>query len=186
MGSVDWGCATCRFDGSMGLQERGRALNAFKQDPGVTILLATLKCAGVGLDLSVANFVFLMDIWWNPAAEDQAIDRVHRIGQSKQVRGEAEARVPTLRLVSGVALRDHCKLGTRVCGSRVIRRSWRRTWGCDLFLPSFGCDSSGYCRVAHGTGLVPSETQFPCRHWWHVWTIVFFFSFAGDWKIPAR
>lgn len=47
------------------------------------IFLVSLKTAGVGLNLVSANKVFLMDPWWNPGVEDQAIERVHRIGQKK-------------------------------------------------------------------------------------------------------
>ena len=48
----------------------------------------------------------------------------------------------------------------------MIRRGWillRQTWGCSLFLLSYGCDKSRYYRVPHGTGLIPNETRFPCR-----------------------
>ncbi|KAK2951191.1 putative DNA repair protein rad5 [Blattamonas nauphoetae] len=51
----------------------------------VTVLLASLRAAGVGLNLSAANHVLLLDRWWNPFVEEQAIDRVHRIGQDKKV-----------------------------------------------------------------------------------------------------
>ena len=49
------------------------------------VFLISLKAGGVGLNLVEANYVFLLDPWWNPAVEAQAIDRVHRIGQSKPV-----------------------------------------------------------------------------------------------------
>lgn len=50
-----------------------------------TILLVSLKCGSVGLNLTCANRVILLDVWWNPAVENQAIDRVHRFGQTKEV-----------------------------------------------------------------------------------------------------
>ena len=47
--------------------------------------MADLKAGGVGLNLTAADYVFMLDPWWNPAVEEQATDRVHRIGQSKEV-----------------------------------------------------------------------------------------------------
>lgn len=49
------------------------------------VLLISLKAGGVGLNLTMANHVFMMDTWWNEAIEQQAIDRVHRLGQNKPV-----------------------------------------------------------------------------------------------------
>ncbi|CAM9379722.1 unnamed protein product, partial [Ectocarpus sp. 13 AM-2016] len=49
------------------------------------VLLISLKAGGVALNLTVANHIFLMDPWWNPAAEMQAIDRTHRLGQFKPI-----------------------------------------------------------------------------------------------------
>ena len=49
------------------------------------IFLISLKAGGVGLNLTAANYVFIMDPWWNPAVENQAIDRAYRIGQNKKV-----------------------------------------------------------------------------------------------------
>ena len=57
----------------------------FKQDASSQKLLLSLKAGGVGLDLPEANFVFHYDLWWNPAVQRQAEDRVHRIGQTKPV-----------------------------------------------------------------------------------------------------
>lgn len=50
------------------------------------MLLVSLKAAGLGLNLTAANYVVLMDLWWNPSVEEQAIDRAHRIGQTRTVR----------------------------------------------------------------------------------------------------
>jgi DNA repair protein RAD16 len=60
-------------------------LRRFKEDPEVKVMLISLKAGGVALNLTVANHIFLMDPWWNPAAEMQAIDRAHRIGQAKPI-----------------------------------------------------------------------------------------------------
>lgn len=74
-----------RLDGSMSQSKREKALMKFINEPKVTILLASLKATGVGLNLVVANHIYLVDPWWNAAIESQAIDRVHRIGQTKSV-----------------------------------------------------------------------------------------------------
>ncbi|CAO3699383.1 unnamed protein product [Rhizopus stolonifer] len=75
----------CRYDGSMTAVERERSLLALRYDPTCTVMLISLKCGSLGLNLTAANRVILMDIWWNPALEEQAIDRVHRIGQKLPV-----------------------------------------------------------------------------------------------------
>lgn len=75
-----------RFDGSMDMKKRGAALEAFKEPTRTAKVLAiSLKAGGVGLNLTTANHVFMMDCWWNAAIEQQAVDRVHRIGQEKTV-----------------------------------------------------------------------------------------------------
>ncbi|PPJ54891.1 hypothetical protein CBER1_06022 [Cercospora berteroae] len=74
----------CRIDGTMSAQRRDQALNALNNDGETTILLATLGVCAVGLNLTVANNVILCDTWWAPAIEDQAVDRVHRLGQTKE------------------------------------------------------------------------------------------------------
>ncbi|KAG9222353.1 hypothetical protein CCMSSC00406_0002688 [Pleurotus cornucopiae] len=75
-----------RFDGTMDVKKRSTMISEFKepsQSPKVMII--SLKAGGVGLNLTNANHVFMMDCWWNAAIEQQAIDRVHRIGQEKTV-----------------------------------------------------------------------------------------------------
>jgi len=74
-----------RIDGSMPMKERNRCIETFKQDPGLTVFLISLKAGATGLNLTVANHVFLVDPWWNPTVEDQAIQRIHRIGQKEKV-----------------------------------------------------------------------------------------------------
>ena len=63
----------------------GRAVERFQNDPDCPLFLISLKAGGLGLNLTAADYVFLLDPWWNPAVEAQAIDRAHRIGQTKQV-----------------------------------------------------------------------------------------------------
>ncbi|CAM6038922.1 unnamed protein product [Sphagnum compactum] len=75
------GIQYCRLDGTMSLSAREQAVSKFSTCPEVTVMLISLKAGSVGLNLVKANHVLLVDLWWNPAAEEQAIDRAHRIGQ---------------------------------------------------------------------------------------------------------
>ena len=82
---TDYGHTFVRIDGKMSLPKRRKVLDALNADDGVTILLASIKAAGQGLNLTAASRVFIMEPLWNPAAEVQAVDRVHRIGQKREV-----------------------------------------------------------------------------------------------------
>ncbi len=66
-------------------KDRQEQVEAFQQDPNIPVFLISLKAGGVGLNLTAADYVFLLDPWWNPAVESQAIDRAHRIGQENKV-----------------------------------------------------------------------------------------------------
>ncbi len=66
-------------------QNRQQVIEDFQNDPKNQVFLISLKAGGVGLNLTAADYVFLLDPWWNPAAENQAINRAHRIGQDKKV-----------------------------------------------------------------------------------------------------
>jgi SNF2 family DNA or RNA helicase len=72
-----------RLDGST--KDRGAVVATFQDPAGPPVLLASLKAGGTGLNLTAADHVFLLDPWWNPAAEDQAADRAHRFGQERPV-----------------------------------------------------------------------------------------------------
>lgn len=72
-----------RIDGTMRATQRDASLVALESDPECTIMLASLAVCSVGLNLVAANQVILADSWWAPAIEDQAVDRVHRLGQKK-------------------------------------------------------------------------------------------------------
>ncbi|MGC8823473.1 MAG: DEAD/DEAH box helicase [Bacteroidales bacterium] len=65
--------------------ERQEVVKRFQTDPATKVFLISLKAGGTGLNLTAADYVFLLDPWWNPAAENQAISRAHRIGQDKKV-----------------------------------------------------------------------------------------------------
>ncbi|KAJ5161391.1 hypothetical protein N7492_006783 [Penicillium capsulatum] len=78
-----WGYV--RFDGSMNVAERNASVTNFTQDPNCKIMLVSLKAGNAGLNLVAASHVILFDPFWNPFVEEQAIDRAHRIGQTKEV-----------------------------------------------------------------------------------------------------
>jgi SNF2 family DNA or RNA helicase len=78
------GIATVYLDGSTPVDERARAVESFQRGEG-DLFLISLKAGGTGLNLTAADHVIHLDPWWNPAVEDQATDRAHRIGQSRPV-----------------------------------------------------------------------------------------------------
>ena len=95
-----YGLKYVRIDGSMSATQRDVALEALDSDPATTIMLASLAVCSVGLNLVAANQVIMADSWWAPAIEDQAVDRVHRLGQKREttvfrlvVEGSVEERV---------------------------------------------------------------------------------------------
>jgi SNF2 family DNA or RNA helicase len=73
------------FDGSTSAPDREKAIQNFQNDETVRVFLISLKAGGVGLNLTAADYVYIVDPWWNPAVEQQAIDRTHRIGQTKNI-----------------------------------------------------------------------------------------------------
>jgi SNF2 family DNA or RNA helicase len=84
--------------------DRQKPVAAFQSQEGAAVMLISLRAGGTGITLHAADYLFLMDPWWNPAVEDQAIDRVHRIGQKKTVfvyrivsEGSVESRIQALK-----------------------------------------------------------------------------------------
>ena len=73
------------FDGSTAAHDREKAIRNFQDNDECRVFLISLKAGGVGLNLTAADYVYLVDPWWNPAVEQQAIDRTHRIGQTKNI-----------------------------------------------------------------------------------------------------
>ena len=73
------------LDGSTPAAKRQEAVDKFQQDESIKVFLISLKAGGVGLNLTAADYVYIVDPWWNPAVEQQAIDRTHRIGQTKKI-----------------------------------------------------------------------------------------------------
>ncbi|KAI0521262.1 SNF2 family N-terminal domain-containing protein [Xylaria bambusicola] len=74
-----------RLEGKMNIKQRDEAVSRLNNDPETRVMLASLHAAGVGVNLTAADTVILTDCWWAPAIEDQAVDRIHRIGQKRPV-----------------------------------------------------------------------------------------------------
>jgi len=92
----------CYLDGST--KDRAAAVDRFQNQSDIPVFLISLKAGGVGLNLAAADTVFHFDPWWNPAVEDQATDRAHRIGQERVVtsyklitRGTVEEKILALQ-----------------------------------------------------------------------------------------
>ncbi|MVN21568.1 DEAD/DEAH box helicase [Mucilaginibacter arboris] len=75
----------CYLDGKTAAASRKAEVTRFQEDENIKVFLISLKAGGVGLNLTAADYVYLVDPWWNPAAEQQAIDRTHRIGQTRKI-----------------------------------------------------------------------------------------------------
>ena len=71
--------------GSSTQKQRKEAVKSFQNKASCSLVLISLKAGGVGLNLTAADYVFILDPWWNPASEMQALSRAHRIGQENQV-----------------------------------------------------------------------------------------------------
>ena len=71
------------IDGSVPINQRKTAVTEFQSGNGGDVFLISLKAGGTGLNLTAADYVIILDPWWNPAVEDQAADRAHRMGQQR-------------------------------------------------------------------------------------------------------
>ena len=74
-----------RLDGSLSPTSREKVLKVFRENADVTVLLATISCGGVGLDLTAASRAYIVEPQWNPMNEAQALDRLYRWGQKSEV-----------------------------------------------------------------------------------------------------
>ncbi|KAL6319249.1 hypothetical protein AAG906_013923 [Vitis piasezkii] len=72
-----------RLDGTLNQQQREKVIKQFSEESNILVLLMSLKAGGVGINLMAASNAFVLDPWWNPAVEEQAVMRIHRIGQTK-------------------------------------------------------------------------------------------------------
>jgi len=109
------------LDGSTPAKQRKQRVEAFQSGEG-EVFLISLKAGGLGLNLTAADYVIHMDPWWNPAVEDQASDRAHRIGQQRPVtiyrlitRGTIEQRITELHATKR-DLADSLLEGTEMTG----------------------------------------------------------------------
>jgi SNF2 family DNA or RNA helicase len=73
------------LDGKSSMKDRESSVNEFQEDNSIRVFLISLKAGGTGLNLTAADYVYILDPWWNPAVENQAIDRCYRMGQDKKV-----------------------------------------------------------------------------------------------------
>ncbi|GFZ12847.1 DNA/RNA helicase protein [Actinidia rufa] len=106
-----------RLDGTLNQLQREKVIKQFSEESDILVLLMSLKAGGVGINLTAASNAFVLDPWWNPAVEEQAVMRIHRIGQTKKVmikrfivKGTVEERMEAVqarkqRMISG-ALTD--------------------------------------------------------------------------------
>jgi SNF2 family DNA or RNA helicase len=81
----DNGLNYVRLDGKMSRTARAAAMDNFREDPSIHVILVSITAGGLGLNLTAANKVYVMEPQYNPAAEAQAVDRVHRLGQKREV-----------------------------------------------------------------------------------------------------
>jgi len=81
----DAGISFVRYDGSMSKDKREVSLEQIKNNKRIRVILISFKAGSTGLNLTACNNVVLVDMWWNPALEDQAFDRAHRFGQTRDV-----------------------------------------------------------------------------------------------------
>lgn len=79
------GIQYCYLDGSTPAADRKKQVEFFQNNKEIKVFLISLKAGGVGLNLTAADYVYIVDPWWNPAVEQQAIDRAHRIGQTHKI-----------------------------------------------------------------------------------------------------
>lgn len=130
------GIRMARLDGSMKRADRSAALEAFKTDPSIEVLLVSLRAGGTGLNLVSACRAYLMDPYWNPAVENQGLDRVHRMGQTRPVittkyvmRHSIEEnmlRLQKRKMMLAEAAGNKRQIGAGAGGSAQARRDERR------------------------------------------------------------
>ena len=101
------------FDGSYTAIQREKAIQEFQNNEACSVFLISLKAGGMGLNLTAADYVYIIDPWWNPAVEQQAIDRTHRIGQTKNIfayryicKNTVEEKIMTLKDKKNLLVKD--------------------------------------------------------------------------------
>ncbi|KAL3654849.1 hypothetical protein CASFOL_000635 [Castilleja foliolosa] len=123
-----------RLDGTMSIAARDKAVKDFNIDPEVDVMLMSLKAGNLGLNMVAASRVIMLDLWWNPTTEDQAVDRAHRIGQKRPV------------TVSRITIKDTVE--DRILALQEDKRK--------MVASAFGEDQSG----GHGAKLTADDIRF--------------------------
>ena len=126
------GFKTCRLTGASSAANRDRAIREFQshEDDTPDVMLVSLKAGGVGINLTAASRVYMLDPWWNPAVEEQAMDRVHRLGQTRDVevvrfaaRDSIEERMLDRSNANGIWPRRRSRRRRRRSDARCARRT---------------------------------------------------------------
>jgi SNF2 family DNA or RNA helicase len=111
-------------------KNREGVVHRFQNDPAVRVFLISLKAGGTGLNLTQADYVYLVDPWWNPAVENQAIDRLYRIGQEKHVMairlicpGTLEEKIQKLQETKRTLTDEVIKSGNSILEA-IDKKSW--------------------------------------------------------------
>ncbi|KAL3615824.1 hypothetical protein CASFOL_040118 [Castilleja foliolosa] len=123
-----------RLDGTMSIAARDKAVKDFNNDPEVDVMIMSLKAGNLGLNMVAASRVIMLDLWWNPTTEDQAVDRAHRIGQTRPV------------TVSRLTIKDTVE--DRILSLQDDKRK--------IVASAFGEDQSS----GHGTKLTADDIRF--------------------------
>jgi Helicase conserved C-terminal domain len=139
-----------RLDGTMTVSAREKAVADFESRDDVLCIIMSLKAASLGLNLVSANHVVLLDLWWNPTVEEQAIDRAHRIGQTRAVH-------VTRITVAGARHTHHhrrCRRPRPRLRRALRHRNWTRACGGGRApLPVFSFVTRGGAALAPGVSL---------------------------------
>ena len=139
-----WGPTACRLlVGEMNIEEREHAVREFREDPEVSVLLASTRVGGEGLTLVEANHGFLFDQWWNPSTNRQATDRIVRIGQRNPVRIYRFCCRDTIEERLEIILRDKTELFDSTVEGLAVEPEWameriRRAVGTGRLLGNAG------------------------------------------------
>jgi superfamily II DNA or RNA helicase len=136
--------------------DRQKPVAQFQTAQGAAAMLVSLKAAGTGITLHAADYVFLLDPWWNPAVEDQAIDRVHRIGQTNTVfvyrmvtAGTIEERIHALKV-------EKKQLFNQVVGGTTGDFEWTKHFSSLNSLIQLSAVESGEAELLNAAVAVPA------------------------------
>jgi superfamily II DNA or RNA helicase len=141
--------------------DRQKPVKDFQSAAGAAAMLVSLKAAGTGITLHAADYVFLLDPWWNPAVEDQAIDRVHRIGQTNTVfvyrmvtAGTIEERIQALKV-------EKKQLFNQVVGNHTGDFEWTKHFNSLQSLIQLSAVETGETDLLNAAMAVPAAAPVP-------------------------